>query len=544
MEPCASPGRRRTPQRALGRPEAACAARCRSDLGALAEAAGSRFPRYQGERDPGRRGRAAGARSRRALCRLPAVRTPAPVASTRGDAPRQLSLPSTSDTHGRYRIRRFKQVVLARLDPPYREVLLTYANSTPSEGNWLPWTHEGRLYVTYSLCPHRVLAVDTDTGVCTTAYLTERPGCRRDERGSASGVRYLDDDSIIGLGHFRSMYGLYSHFFFQRSARPPFAIMHVSRPFRFHIPSQGAIGAELSLALPSLTDSKVQFALSLRRCPASSVRGTNAGVASSVASGAAAHCESGDLLTDIGASDAAAFTTLMTRHAFCHFTHWCDSSKRDAATARSPSCARPPAVAPILRGPLLASTLGGPTRTYAIVIKGPLLAFTEDAIDFYARTLAADDVAIVFSHTNGSCFTTSVLERLRQLAQRHANFAWTIVAEPLRLGESYRNVQRESTYYGARFAADAFDAQYVFMQRADSVFQAPNFLADLAQVLQALPPPSVPMPGGRIGFCPTQLQLTDTYGAIALPAVRGARANHAAARRHAHMPSCSLVFRL
>lgn len=37
---------------------------------------------------------------------------------------------------------------------------LRYANSTGSEGNWLPFEHAGRLYVSYTLCPHRVLAVD------------------------------------------------------------------------------------------------------------------------------------------------------------------------------------------------------------------------------------------------------------------------------------------------------------------------------------------------------------------------------------------------
>ena len=56
----------------------------------------------------------------------------------------------------RYRKGRFKDVWLARLEPPYREVKLTYAQRRSSEGNWLPFVHDGQLFVSYSLCPHRV----------------------------------------------------------------------------------------------------------------------------------------------------------------------------------------------------------------------------------------------------------------------------------------------------------------------------------------------------------------------------------------------------
>lgn len=58
----------------------------------------------------------------------------------------------------RYRKGRFKDVWLARLAPLYREVKLTYAKRRSSEGNWLPFVHDGQLFVSYSLCPHRVCA--------------------------------------------------------------------------------------------------------------------------------------------------------------------------------------------------------------------------------------------------------------------------------------------------------------------------------------------------------------------------------------------------
>ena len=56
----------------------------------------------------------------------------------------------------RYRKARFKDVWLARLEQPYREVKLTYAHRRSSEGNWLPFVHDSQLFVSYSLCPHRV----------------------------------------------------------------------------------------------------------------------------------------------------------------------------------------------------------------------------------------------------------------------------------------------------------------------------------------------------------------------------------------------------
>ena len=124
----------------------------------------------------------------------------------------------------RYRKRRLKSVWFARLEQPYREVKLTYDQQASSEGNWLPFVHDGKLFVSYSLCPHRVLAVDPLSGVCVQAYETRAPGCSPGERGSASGVYHATSGSVVGLGHLRSY--AYHHFFFARESQPPF------RPFR------------------------------------------------------------------------------------------------------------------------------------------------------------------------------------------------------------------------------------------------------------------------------------------------------------------------
>ena len=63
----------------------------------------------------------------------------------------------------RYRKGRFKDVWLARLEQPYREVKLTYVHRRGSEGNWLPFVHNSQLFVSYSLCPHRVRLTPTLT---------------------------------------------------------------------------------------------------------------------------------------------------------------------------------------------------------------------------------------------------------------------------------------------------------------------------------------------------------------------------------------------
>lgn len=239
-------------------------------------------------------------------------------------------------------------------------------------------------------------------------------------------------------------------------------------------------------------------------------------------------CRTDHLLLDFGAADTAALTLRVGRAEFCrfvegNFTKWCECERRgggggeggrDARDMRSAPDQASSSQGPVLTPSTSIDAKAGSGRGFvaAIVIKGPLLPFTEDVIAHYATTLPSD-VAVVFSHTNGPCFTAARLQTLRHLARVHPNFEWTINAAPPSDGANYRNVQRESTYYGVRFAAEALGARDVLMQRADSVFQnASRLFSDLRRVRDALPPPTVPMPGGRVGLCPTQMQLTDTYG--------------------------------
>ena len=66
----------------------------------------------------------------------------------------------------------------------------------------MPFVHRHQLYVSYSLCPHTVLAVDIATGHCTLAHETRAPDCDKHHRGSASGVA-IDSraGSVVGLAH-------------------------------------------------------------------------------------------------------------------------------------------------------------------------------------------------------------------------------------------------------------------------------------------------------------------------------------------------------
>mmetsp|Transcript_786 Transcript_786/g.1613 ORF Transcript_786/g.1613 Transcript_786/m.1613 type:complete len:321 (+) Transcript_786:432-1394(+) len=152
----------------------------------------------------------------------------------------------------------------------------------------------------------------------------------------------------------------------------------------------------------------------------------------------------------------------------------------------------------------------------AVVIKGPLLRFTVNVIAFYLSRFDSNTTAVVFSHNNGSCLKKPREAVLQMLAAKHSNFASSLAPAPPVEGYNFRNFQREACYYGTLLAVQRFNADYVFMHRHDTVFQAPTVLTDLVRILRAQPPPSVRSPGGRFGLCPFQTQFTDFYGRFAL----------------------------
>ena len=86
-----------------------------------------------------------------------------------------------------------KQMFLAALEPThrYREVRLRLvdravksgnrrkaddAESPQDEANWMPFVFGGQLFVSYTVCPHRVLRCNIITGECREAHRTEPDG--------------------------------------------------------------------------------------------------------------------------------------------------------------------------------------------------------------------------------------------------------------------------------------------------------------------------------------------------------------------------------
>uniref|UniRef100_A0A7S4FAY7 Uncharacterized protein n=1 Tax=Chrysotila carterae TaxID=13221 RepID=A0A7S4FAY7_CHRCT len=186
----------------------------------------------------------------------------------------------------RYRAHSRKDVWLAHLTPPFKEVKLKYKNRTYSEGNWLPFVYNDQLFVTYSLCPHRVLSVNPETGHCQLAYETVPARCSRFDRGSATG--FVDEHGMtVGVGHHKSSSVWYYHFLFRRLNTPPFEIVDRSADFRFPVWFN---------ARPSWD--RIQFCLSMRQV-------------------------GGSVAMDYSVQDAIALTIHMPRWQYCNFTRWC-----------------------------------------------------------------------------------------------------------------------------------------------------------------------------------------------------------------------------
>ena len=175
---------------------------------------------------------------------------------------------------------------------------------------------------------------------------------------------------------------------------------------------------------------------------------------------------------------------------------------------------------------------------YAIVVRGPMLAFTRVALSHYLQTLPG--VGVVFSHNDGCAGSHEALHFLRELSDRHSNtFDFVLAPPPPRLGLGYRNAQREATFYGVRRAIDRWRPRWVLVHRPDSAFVlralvdgAANqnhtvygrgrhaFIANLARVAEAQPPatpPAGPITQAsrgkqrhprRLGVCPLQIPLT------------------------------------
>ena len=115
--------------------------------------------------------------------------------------------------------RRASRLWLARVmhNGAGKHVLLSYwrqgpqgweRGDTPFEKNWIPWSVNGTLYMSYTLCPHVVLRCNSHTGDCQEVSRTQFAGCDASAgkrlRGTAfrgtSSVMELDGH-LVGVGH-------------------------------------------------------------------------------------------------------------------------------------------------------------------------------------------------------------------------------------------------------------------------------------------------------------------------------------------------------
>lgn len=108
-------------------------------------------------------------------------------------------------------------------------------DSQQQQKNWSPFTHKGKLWMEYSLKPHRVLQIDSTTGKIEQEYSTGAAAANivsgSSLRGGTPPLYLLPLDQYVGVGHTR-VNNSYMHFFYSFKAAPPFALTAVSSLFK------------------------------------------------------------------------------------------------------------------------------------------------------------------------------------------------------------------------------------------------------------------------------------------------------------------------
>ena len=140
-------------------------------------------------------------------------------------------------------LRRFTWPSLAPLGRP---IALSYARRSRREKNWIPFASEGRVYLTYSVEPHVVLRCRTATGACEELHRTSnaqlwRRRIHAGHHGLSGGTPCVALGGMqLCVAHYRWPAGTmrvngvkYWHVMYALANAAPFAVVNVSRPFRF-----------------------------------------------------------------------------------------------------------------------------------------------------------------------------------------------------------------------------------------------------------------------------------------------------------------------
>ena len=145
---------------------------------------------------------------------------------------------------------RSSAMVLAALEPTYREIALNFSRMGLWEKNWAPFEHDDALHVAYRLCPLSVLRCDADNGRCDDlphpmVSHAQPANCIPSLSGSGQMIAF-NSSHFIGIAHSRSQIGssqrwawnisidrVYEHRLYAMATRPAFKLVLLSEPFHF-----------------------------------------------------------------------------------------------------------------------------------------------------------------------------------------------------------------------------------------------------------------------------------------------------------------------
>lgn len=151
----------------------------------------------------------------------------------------------------------------APLDNISNAVEAVYPEANQWEKNWCFFSHNNQLYVSYSMIPHRVLKVDTETGHCQLAYQTNASLIHKFVDGfwriqqklffhlGTNPIRLQNKDGVYyRLAIFHVKWGSnYENYVYTFEDEPPFRILQI---------------AKTPLLLPFTIDVRVVFISSLQ----------------------------------------------------------------------------------------------------------------------------------------------------------------------------------------------------------------------------------------------------------------------------------------
>ena len=128
-------------------------------------------------------------------------------------------------------------IIIFPLDMSVNPVLLHYADRQKLEKNWMPFEYNNKLYVVYSISPHKILHVDIHTGNCTKIFETKNPNSPKEDIGNGSPPQLITINGnryYLGMGHIRGRINgdmIRKNFLYLFESTPPFSVVSVSKVF-------------------------------------------------------------------------------------------------------------------------------------------------------------------------------------------------------------------------------------------------------------------------------------------------------------------------